>query len=355
MRIHTSSTLALSACLLMFAGCSSQNTVAPSALATPDQVSSPLEPQSFSGLLPCASCPGIETQLDLLPDGRYFLTETYQDRPNATFTRAGYWEIDGTRLLLQHEDSSLVFFATDSGGWLQADTEGRPIQSNLNYEIRPTQWAPKPLAMNITGMLIYYADAASVVDCSTGTRFPVEMTDAWLDIERTYLSSISAPGSYLQINADVALNWHTPEEGPANYYLAFNNLTSFTPATTCGTSLEKIEHHEWRLRELAGTFSQDLPEEGKPFVKVSGQQLSGHTGCNTLAGSITLENNRLTLGPVATTRMFCMQTADLETQFLQKLEQATYVSLEGPYWTWYNEDMVRLMSFEQAAPRSNTD
>ena len=305
--------------------------------------------QSFFGILPCADCPGIETQLDLLSNGTYFLTQTYQDRPNGTFSRMGLWDIDGDRLILHHtKDDDLIYFANETGGWLQADTLGNPIVSQLNYTLDPKGWQPAQVKKEIGGMLTYMADAPSFVECQTGLRFPVVMTPEWLDVERSYLASISVGGNYLCTTAAVSLTWETPEEGPARHHLRFEDLKHMHLGMTCGSPTAKLEHHDWSVVELDGFFTADLAAvSARPFVRFSGQQLSGHSGCNVLAGPILLEGDHLSFGSIASTRMFCQDTAEIESRFLQILEEAVYSSLEGQHWTWYDEDMKRLASFER--------
>ena len=305
--------------------------------------------QSYFGILPCANCPGIETQLDLLANGTYFLTQTYQDRPDGTFSRMGLWEIEGDRLMLHHtKEDKLIYFANETGGWLQADTLGNPIVSQLNYTLDPKGWQPTQVKKEIDGMLTYMADAPSFVECQTGLRFPIVMTPEWLEVERAYLASSTVGGSYLHTLADVTLTWETPEEGPARHHLRFTDLKRLLPATTCGSPIAELEHHEWDIVELDGFSPSDLEEMlVRPYVRFSGQQLSGHSGCNVMAGPIQLEGDHLSFGPIASTRMFCQDAAEIESRFLQLLEEAVYSSLEGQHWTWYDEDMKRLASFER--------
>ncbi|WP_417584552.1 META domain-containing protein [Nitrincola sp.] len=338
--------LSLSSCIaaLLISGCS-QTATQPVADTT-EGAPVALQNQSYFGVLPCASCPGIDTHLDLLADGSYFLTETYQDRPDGNVSQLGRWTLDNGQLLLQGQDRELIYFATDSGGWLQADIQGRPIVSELNYSLEPQGWKPAEVTGSVEGMLSYMADAASFIECSTGKRFPVIMTDEWLSVERTYLASSSAAGSYLNTLADVTFKWITPEEGAPRHHLHFNHLQQTLPATTCGSPVESLEHHEWDLVELQNTQSEQLEAlQTRPYVKFSGQQISGHTGCNAMAGQIKLEGERLQLSQVASTRMYCEQAAQIENTFLQILEKASYSSLEGESWSWYDEDMQRLASF----------
>ncbi|MDL4861377.1 META domain-containing protein, partial [Halomonas elongata] len=52
-------------------------------------------------------------------------------------------------------------------------------------------------------------------------------------------------------------------------------------------------------------------------------RVAGATGCNQLSGSYRLEGDRLSFGPLATTRMACMNGADVESRFLAALEDTT--------------------------------
>ncbi|MDO5506164.1 MAG: copper resistance protein NlpE [Pseudoxanthomonas suwonensis] len=48
----------------------------------------------FSGTLPCASCPGIDTRLTLSADGSFLLEETYQEQADGRFRMQGKWSMD---------------------------------------------------------------------------------------------------------------------------------------------------------------------------------------------------------------------------------------------------------------------
>lgn len=307
------------------------------------------ENQSYLGVLPCASCPGIETHLDLLVNGRYILTENYQDRPDGRSSRMGLWEIEHDRLVLHHgKDEHLVYFANESGGLLQGDTLGRPIISEMNYTLEPIGWQPAQVHKQMDGMLTYMADAPSMVECNTGLRFPIVMTPEWIEVERAYSGASSIRGGYLHTRANVSLTWETPEEGPTRHHLRFKDLQQVLPATTCGSPIVSLENHEWDLKELDGFIPAEIDRmQNRPNIRFSGQQLSGHSGCNIMAGAIHIEGDHLEIGPVASTRMFCQDAAEVESRFLQVTEEATYSSLEGQQWSWYDEDMKRLASFER--------
>lgn len=95
-------------------------------------------PASFMGTLPCADCPGIRYQVDLLPDHRFVSRMTYQER-NTHFDDRGSWQLagDGKILILHGGGGTQQKFAVPNGDTLrQLDTGGHEIVSKLNYDLK---------------------------------------------------------------------------------------------------------------------------------------------------------------------------------------------------------------------------
>ncbi|MGM0564562.1 MAG: copper resistance protein NlpE [Pseudomonadota bacterium] len=99
----------------------------------------------YRGVLPCASCPGIETTLTLMPEGRFELEEAYQEEDSEPFLMTGQWrpledaEIDNT-LILEPDDQNEAerYFLLDDEGATQLDSDGQPIDSDLDYRLSKT-------------------------------------------------------------------------------------------------------------------------------------------------------------------------------------------------------------------------
>lgn len=96
---------------------------------------------TFTGTLPCASCPGIETTLVLQPDGRYRLTEEYLDESGGRLESEGSWSAEdgGAWLLLDPSGKELEdrsYSIIDAGTLRLLATDGRPIDSALDYQLR---------------------------------------------------------------------------------------------------------------------------------------------------------------------------------------------------------------------------
>lgn len=67
-----------------------------------------------------------------------------------------------------------------------------------------------------------------------------------------------------------------------------------------------------------------------PWLFFSAQKISGHTGCNNLAGAYQLDNNILQIDQLASTRKFCMgPEMEQERALLKLLSFPLYARREG--------------------------
>ena len=102
-------------------------------------------PATFVGTLPCADCPGIRYQVNLLGDHTFVSRMTYEDR-NSSLRENGSWQLanDGKTLLLQTANQTREQFALLDGQTLRKlDTNGKEIESKLNYDLkRAPQFQP---------------------------------------------------------------------------------------------------------------------------------------------------------------------------------------------------------------------
>ena len=95
-------------------------------------------PASFSGTLPCADCPGILYQLNLLPDHTFVSRMSYQERDTQVDDR-GIWELagDGKTLVLRGRGGETQKFALrDRDTLRKLDRAGQEIASKLNYDLK---------------------------------------------------------------------------------------------------------------------------------------------------------------------------------------------------------------------------
>ena len=65
-------------------------------------------PGVFSGTLPCASCPGIDTRLELQADGPYKLTEVYQDEAGPPVFNSVYFACNALSATTTQSDVTIT-------------------------------------------------------------------------------------------------------------------------------------------------------------------------------------------------------------------------------------------------------
>lgn len=107
-------------------------------------------PATFMGTLPCADCPGIRYQLNLLANHTFISRMTYEDR-NSSLREDGSWQLanDGKVLVLQTKKQTREQFALlDEQTLRMLDRDGNEIESKLNYDLKR---APNFLPIGQTG------------------------------------------------------------------------------------------------------------------------------------------------------------------------------------------------------------
>ena len=95
---------------------------------------------TYSGMLPCADCEGMDTRLLLTADGKYTLTQIYQDKDHSSFVSEGGYtlESDGKTVHLRptNKDEYDGYYEVLSPTQLRMlDREGKPVDSPLNYTL----------------------------------------------------------------------------------------------------------------------------------------------------------------------------------------------------------------------------
>ena len=199
---------------------------------------------TYAGDLPCADCAGQRVTLTLFPDLTFRMRTVYLgagadggDRPVYYLGRWARAQDDGDRLRLRGgTDEPRMFRYVGSDRIEMLDRQGRPIQSELNYQLL-RQPAVDPVAgpMRLRGLYRYMADAASIQECQTGKNFPVLIEAGHLAMERAYLALTGEPAAPVMAVFDAEFVSRAPEPGlPERDHLRIVSFDSFRPGLACG-------------------------------------------------------------------------------------------------------------------------
>ncbi|MDG4944836.1 copper resistance protein NlpE [Weeksellaceae bacterium KMM 9713] len=86
---------------------------------------------TYYGILPCASCPGIETTLELKPDQTFELKTIYQDTDKKPIIERGNfdWHKIGNQVTLKNNDDLQFKIEKDQVRFLKND--GKAVTGNI--------------------------------------------------------------------------------------------------------------------------------------------------------------------------------------------------------------------------------
>lgn len=83
------------------------------------------------------------------------------------------------------------------------------------------------------GELVYFADSASFVDCTSGKRWPVAATGDFLALQADYPRRRSAPEAPLLVNFEGQVELRESMEGPAREQMVVQRFGSSSPGMSC--------------------------------------------------------------------------------------------------------------------------
>jgi heat shock protein HslJ len=106
---------------------------------------------------------------------------------------------------------------------------------------------------------------------------------------------------------------------------------------------------EWVLRDLAGTPALASPQATLAFPEAG--RAAGSGSCNRFTGSVEVSGSNLKFGPLASTRMACVDNgvSDQEDRYLKALGAATRFTLENGDLLIYCEGSAKPLRFSASS------
>lgn len=356
---------ALSLAAAFLAACGGESESEPASAPAPATQSAPaasLAPLSgaaaWQGDLPCADCPGIRTVLVLDPHGTFGMQEGYLGRGPGADTLAathGRWTIstDRDRITLHGSGESPRHYSPRADGTLRMlDMEGNEIASELNYTLAPLPAVPTLGGWTrVLGLFTYMADAALLVECSSGLQLPVAMEAGYLDLERAYGAAGVEPGAPLLVRVQGRVEDRPAMEGDGTERSFVVEESELADGEGCDALAvrEALASGEWQLASLDGQGVEPPPGAGSlPTIQWNPleSQVAGSAGCNRYTGRGFLRGTLLVTGPAAATRMLCEGTMELEDRFLAVMAEGGVLRLEGGEFVLFRgpEEVARFNS-----------
>ena len=120
-------------------------------------------------------------------------------------------------------------------------------------------------------------------------------------------------------------------------------LTAILILTACATGgdLEALRAREWTLVSVEGIATLPVGASATPTMQFARDgRLGANTGCNSAGASYTTEGDRITFGPILSTKRACADPRgnELETAVVRALEATRVYRVEGDTLTLLAED-----------------
>ncbi|HEX7979680.1 MAG TPA: META domain-containing protein [Gemmatimonadaceae bacterium] len=288
---------------------------------------------TFTGNLPCADCAAVRHQLELFPDGAYFLRRTYLGKGRDAFVdEIGRWTLsrDGSTLTLKGTGDTtrrIAIGKPDTLHVLGGSGKAPTARSNaLALTDRTPALEPR---LEMRGMFMYMADAGRFTECSTRQSWPVAKEGDNAALESAYLNARRRDGEekLVKVVGRVAMRPRMEGDGRERT-LVVERFLDIKPGERCaggGTTNAALENTHWTLTSLGDRPVTVRTGQQLPYLMLNAEtgRMSGWTGCTGVSGRYRVNDQSLAFTTLMSTRTTCASGAELERRYLAALRKVS--------------------------------
>jgi heat shock protein HslJ len=113
------------------------------------------------------------------------------------------------------------------------------------------------------------------------------------------------------------------------------------------TTTNPLINDIWALEFLKGVdYQPDSSSKERPIIEIhlKDKKVSGNTGCNSMIGTVIVEEDQIEFSDIVTTKMFCSES--IEQEFLIALGMANNYKIEKMKLYLYEDDQ-EIMIFQK--------
>ncbi|WP_170266166.1 META domain-containing protein [Phaeocystidibacter marisrubri] len=121
---------------------------------------------------------------------------------------------------------------------------------------------------------------------------------------------------------------------------------------SCSSSpkLDTPVHSEWKVSHIEG-FSNDIPAENTPTLRMVMTHASGSSACNQYTGTFSLSGNELVFNDMVSTRKMCTpELMEVEVAYLDALRSVKKWEIIDQQLHLKNNDNSTLLTFAFSQP-----
>ncbi|HNP32763.1 MAG TPA: copper resistance protein NlpE N-terminal domain-containing protein [Flavobacterium sp.] len=246
---------------------------------------------TYKGILPCADCQGLETEIAINENSTFSIKTKYEGKGDKVFVQKGHflWNKKGDIIILKDVKNGPNQYLVGENTLTQLDMSGNKITGNL-------------------------------ADDYILSKQPLDTTDL-----ETVEESKNAT---VDLNSRIATTTVIEKVNPA--------IGKFTLAET-----------KWKLISLN---SKKVLQKGDNvyYLKLNSKDgnFSAYSGCNDIGGKYVMpSSSTLTFSGIISTKMACAEMV-LESHFFTMLSETKSYKLESKNLTLYNSEKKAIAKFE---------
>lgn len=95
----------------------------------------------------------------------------------------------------------------------------------------------------------------------------------------------------------------------------------------CQSQNNLILNNQWKLIELNGKSLTNENVNVTLTLNAANHQVNGNGGCNNYFGNYKLDGNTIEISNVGATKMFCVETANIEDEFFNTLKDKSDIKV----------------------------
>ena len=293
----------------------------------------------FTGNLPCADCAAVRHQLELFPNGSYFLRRAYLGKGRDAFVDdIGRWTLsrDGSTLTLKGSRDTTLRIAIGKPDTLHVLGAGKTTPSRANTLALTNRAAPLEPRLEMRGLFTYMADAGRFTECSSRQSWPVAKEGDNAELESAYLNARrrDGEGMLVKVVGRVAMRPRMEGDGRERA-LVVERFVDVRPGERCaggGATNASLENTYWKLTSLGDRPVTVRAGEQEPHLMLSSEtgRMSGWAGCSGVSGRYRAKGPSLTFAAVMSMRTTCAaKGSDLERRFLAALRSVSRAKITG--------------------------
>jgi copper homeostasis protein (lipoprotein) len=284
----------------------------------------------FTGNLPCADCAAVRHQLELFPDGSYFLRRAYLGKGRDAFVdEMGRWTLsrDGSTLTLKGTGDTTRRIAIGKPDTLHVlgAAGKKPPSSRANTLALTNRAPPLEPRLEMRGMFMYMADAGRFTECSTRQSWPVAKEGDNAALESAYLRARRRGGAEMLAKVVGRVTMRPRMEGGGRERtLVVEQFLDVSPGERCagsGTTNATLENTYWKLTSLGDRPVPVRAGQQEPYLTLNAEtgRMSGWAGCSSVSGRYHANDQSLTFAKVMSMQAPCRSGTELERRFLSAL------------------------------------